>query len=220
MEDLKQDIENYKRQLEVGKKEYDYFEILNSRKDIFKFKNLKEWDEDEYIYQKSVKTMVREKYDSLYIPPTFFRAIKDNKIYYGILKSAREYLLEETITMLMNKVDKKYPLEERSIDDILSNLGNNEEPKAFGKEKEREELRKNIMKNYLNIEEEIVENIDSLSDKTFKIVGGEFMEGINTYIVGGFKAAESINFKTFFKDFENKEESFNLLTEKLESFQK
>ena len=48
------DVYNKHRQEELGKKEYEYFEITepgSSEKDIFSYENIRDWDEENFHFQ-------------------------------------------------------------------------------------------------------------------------------------------------------------------------
>lgn len=204
-----------------GKKEFDYFSIIEygiSSEDIFeKYKNIKEWDLENYLFQKEHETMVRDEYDSLYLSATLFRAIEkqefsDNKeLIYGNLESARSYIFEKIYRKLEKEIQNKYPYiyvqsyKEPTFKKIkgkkLYEMADTE-LRAGGKEKELSDIKKRLRELYNNIEDDIVFELNKFSGYTFKKYGkGSRFDRLDTFIVGGFEAAENISFKTFFNDF-------------------
>lgn len=219
---------HYFRLKMFGNKDKDYFEITEfrgSEKNIFNYDNLTEWDLEEYEYQKAHKTEVRKEYDSLYIQPMHFMALtksfsfeKKRSINYGMLQSLRWYIIERVLENLIEIADNKYPsiLERKDLFDFTSMP----KRKAAGKEEELDILTKKIYENYHKMDDYIVNNIKDLSGYTFYMEGGEFMEGLNNYLIGGFEASDNINFNSFFNDFYELEESGKIVEQRIKEITK
>jgi len=129
---------NVYRQKFIGKKAYEYFtlnepgSILNK---IFKFNNIKDWDEDNFHFQeKSRKEAIDEQrkwqkkrgekltkkykvknYTSLYMIGNWFRAIEKveysqrKSFLYGQIESASSYVFIEVLEKLEDIINTKYP---------------------------------------------------------------------------------------------------------------
>lgn len=215
-------------QRKIGKKEYKYL-TLNGYRDLTDFsKSIKDVDFEDYLYQKENQTMVRENYDSLYLPEIWFRAIDKKfdfgkeELIYGSLISAREYGLNYVFNKLEKDIDKKYPfiykretLEKTEGGFFSMSLT----VKAGGKEKERKELRDLLFTKRTEIEDEVLKVLEPLSGYTFKKYP-KGKEGTEFFIIGGFKAAENIFYKSFFDDFYEREESVDLLKKELKKVYK
>jgi hypothetical protein len=219
------------RQKIVGKKEFDYFEITEPGhgKKIFK-KTVKEWDYKEYSYQKKHGTWVRDKYDELYIPGLWFRAIEKQEIgktslLYGMLESARSYLLTKIHEDLADIIDRKYPnihirpygqkmfqkVKENSICKNCSEM-TDYEIRSAGNEKILKEKKHLLMNLSRDIENDCIKLLKPYRGMTFrKYSEGKPEDQLDLFIIGGFSAAENIEFKTFFKDFVEKQQPIEYL---------
>lgn len=209
---------HYLRLKMFGIKKYDYFEIFErDTENIFSNKNITEWDKKEYKYQKEHLTDVRKEYDSLYIQPIHFMAIEKENYKYGLLESLRWYILEAVLENIRNMVEEKYPTPKEYID--FENIERKALLRVMNKQKDRlpehKELIKKVYASYHDMDDYIVENIKDLSGFTFFIEGGEFMEGLNYYIIGGFEASDNINFKTFFNDFNKLKKDSKIIDERI-----
>lgn len=212
------DTFNFHYQKIKGKEEYDYITINNFSKEnaVEKFENILEFDQADWAFQKEHLTMVRENYDSLYLPGIWFRAVPFNflgkrALLYGQLESARSYMLREIFELIRKKIDKKYPslyIHEYGKNALMSET----EIRACGFEKERTLLLTELHRLNNEIENEIIEIVKKFENYTFtKESKDPIMNGLTVYIFGGMKSAESTRLKSFFKDFIEKEQPIQVL---------
>jgi len=208
-------------------KKHDYF-ILNDygvNENIFSFKNIKDWDYDNWVFQKEAGTLVRDNYDQLYMTDTWFRARPKEELrnkrefIYGNLVSARGYILDKVYEKLEESIERKYPCIYvrkygtpmfQKIKNSKYSTFSETEKRCAGKEKERSDLDKKLISIYKNIEDTIIQNLKPYEGYTFKETPDKQYDMYN-YIIGGFEAAENISFKTFFKDFQEKEQPVQVL---------
>ncbi len=197
-------------------KEFDYFLITDSidSTNIFNL-SLKEIDFKDYVFQKENKTLVPEKYN-LYLPGIFFKALEidmflKRKIVYGSLISARAFIFNELEIALNKKIDKKIPfIFETKYGESFFNKNNYikmPNKKCFGLENKRVKLDKKI-RNLLYFNKKLEKDIDKITKKYENITFKKHKYETTYFIIGGVKAAENINLKSFFNDFYKLEESF------------
>jgi len=193
----------------VGKKKYDYFEITEpgGEEEIFEYKNLKEWDQANYEYQKKHKTLVREKYDQLYMPGDWFRALELNdfgkrELTYGQLESARNYVTLNAYEKLSDYIDFLYPsihvrkygtkMFEPTEDKRFSRL-TDYEVRSAGNEEKRLEMEKKLRELYTEIENMAIFLLKPYKGYTFrKYSEGPKYDMLDLFIIGGFEAAENM----------------------------
>jgi len=219
---------NSVRQKKIGNKKYDYFEITEPghSKKIMKFKNIKDWDYKEYKFQKKHHTAVRPVYDQLYMPGSWFRVLELNdfgkrELTYGSLESARSFLFQLVFEKLNDLIDLKYPyihvrpygtkMFEKTEDKRFS-IMTSYETRACGFEKERKELEKKLFELYNEIDDTIVSMLKPYQGYTFrKYSDTPKYDMLDSFIIGGFEAAEDISFKTFLKDFTKRQQPVEYL---------
>ena len=216
------------RQKLKGKKKYDYFEITEPghSKDIFKFDNLKEWDFLNYEFQKKHGTLLRDTYDTLYMPGDWFRALEldsfgKRNLTYGQLESARSYILSSVIDKLQEVIDSIYPViyiipygekTFKPTKDKKAYTMTELETRSCGNEKVRDALMTKLISLTEKIEEDIIKRLKPYEGYTFrKYSEGPRHKMLDIFIIGGFEAAENISFKTFFKDFVERQQPVEYL---------
>jgi hypothetical protein len=216
-------------QKEKGDEEFDYFTInepFGSTEKVFEFANIKDFDFDDWKFQKENQTTVSEKYENLYLPGHWFRALELNdfgkrRLTYGQLESANSFCLIQVIEKLEKKLDKKIPFifaREYGVGMFSPIEGseycsmNPSEKRCGGKELEREVLEKRIRELQPDIEKDILLALKDYEGYTFRRVSDKpLYDHLDMFLIGGFEAAEKISFKTFFKDFNRLEQPFELL---------
>ena len=221
------------RQKKIGKKEYDYFEITEpgGEDKIFKYKNLKEWDKENYEFQKKHKTMVRENYDELYMPGDWFRALELNdfgkrELTYGQLESARSYVTLNAYEKLSDYIEYLYPsihvrkygtkMFEPTEDKKYSQLTDFEIRSAENEEK-RKLIEKKLREFSNNIEETAISLLKPYKKYTFRKYSNKPRHDmLDKFIIGGFEAAENISFKTFFHNFVENQQPVEYLDKLIE----
>lgn len=212
------DTFNFHYQKIKGKEEYDYISINNFSKEnaVEKFKTILDLDKDDWAFQKEHLTIVRDTYDSLYLPGIWFRAVPFNfigrrELLYGQLESARSYMLRKIHELITKKIDKKYPsiyIHEYSKSFMTSEA----QIRACGFEKERHLLLSSLNKINDELENELIEVLKEFDKYTFKKESKDpIMNGLTIYIFGGIKSAETTRLKSFFKDFTDKEQPVKVL---------
>jgi len=221
-------LKNTKKLKKDGVKKYDYMTITEPgcfKRSIFKYKNLVSWDKRAWTFQKKHGTVVQDTYESLYMPGDWFRIIERNEfkkknLVYGQIESARMYILDQVTTALDNHLDKKIPfifvtpygedlftpLDDGS--DLLTM--NSPDKRSAGREKEREALEKDLRDIYPTIEKDVLDALKPLSSFTFRKRDDRF-DGLDLFIFGGLAAAKGTSFKTFLKDFVEKEQPIEIL---------
>lgn len=231
VEELKgRDLFNFNKeyQLLIGNEEYDYLTIncFLDKETFFKSNTLKDFDYDDWKYQKEHGTLVRDEYDSLYLPGLFFRAMPFNMfnkrdLLYGQLESAQSYVTKNVIEKLENKLSKIYPF--LYVTEYGKSIFNDEytEKRAGGFEKERSIIEEKIRNRERDIQSFVILELEKYSDYTFIDYSDKpKTDHLDIYIIGGFKAAEQINPKSFFKDFTKKQQPVELLEKEIKKIYK
>jgi len=178
-----------------------------------------EYDYFDYLFQKKHKTIVRKKYDSLYLPHFFVwgetydiflkKAIKKN----GYIISAREYIHAKVMEKLEKRLNKKIPKllltkQEEGNEYIFIS-------RCAGREKEREIIEKILYGELSNdLNDKIVSAyLKEIEKYTFSHCEKGVLPGekIDIFIIGDIEVAKRIKFKSFFKDFEDNEQHYNIV---------
>lgn len=215
---------NELNQKKIGQEQYDYLtlnEFSADTKKVFEFNTLKDWDFDDWEFQKAHETTVSESYDRLYMPGIWFRALEKSyisgkrQLTYGQLESARSYCYRKVIEKLENKLNKKIPfMFSKSYGESLfsNNNLNQYEKRCGGKEVERKILEDKLRSLNHLIEEDILLMLKPYEGYAFREVSDRpIYDHLDYFIIGGFTAAEKISFKTFFKDFYDLEQPIEIL---------
>jgi len=214
-----------------GKKEYDYFYLTEPgsvNKDIFKEKSLLTWDKKSWKFQ--VKHGLKENsYYRLYMIGDWFRALElksitKNKrtLIYGQIESVQSYVLQEVITKVEDFIDKKYPylyvrpygvpmFEKIKDKKGLSRMADADK-RCGGFEVERTNMNRHFFKLIQEIKPFIDEETKHLGNYTFRKYSDKSLyDHLDFFLFGGKEAARTTSFKTFFKDFVDKQQPVELL---------
>lgn len=216
-------------QKEYGDEKFDYFTLKepgSDTKSAYEFSSLKEWDYEDWKFQKEHETIVPEVYEYLYMPGVWFRALELNdfgkrKLTYGQIESARSFCFLKILEKLDKKMNKEIPyLYSREygvgmfskIENSEYSLFNSGEKRCGGREVERYLLEKKIKEFHNQIEKDVLELLKPYDGYTFrKISNKPIFDHLDYFIFGGFTAAENTNFTTFFKDFYSMQQPVELL---------
>ena len=112
--DLLSDYDKYTINLKAQKKlgfGNDKFtlEEYGTSFNVSKYKNLKQWDKEQYIYQKKhAQTNLDDKY-KIYLFGDWCRLIENKKLIYGILLTVSSYIYEQVTDELIEFVHNLYP---------------------------------------------------------------------------------------------------------------
>lgn len=212
-----------------GEEAFDYLTLNepgSDTKEAFEYKSLKEWDFEDWKFQKEHETIVPESYDYLYMPGIWFRALELNdfgkrKLTYGQLESARSFCFLKVLEKLDKKLDKEIPfLYSREygvgmfskIENSEYSLFNSGEKRCGGREKEREVLEKKVKGYHEQIEKDVLELLKPYDGYTFRKLSDQpIYDHLDYFIFGGFSAAENTSFKSFFKNFYSMQQPVELL---------
>lgn len=219
---LLSDYDRYSIQLKVQKQAgfgNDKFSIeeYGSISYLSKYKNLREWDKEQYIYQKKHgQTNLDDTY-KIYLFGDWCRLIENKKLIYGILLSVGGYIYEQVTDKLMKFENGLYP----HTLDVKSTKENKKRTnpltkkkeyfytmdfttKAYGREKELEELQSFIRKFehetlYPKIKKYVAKH---LSNKTYRIVDKkETFNNYHQFLFTDQQALKNCTFENFLGDF-------------------
>jgi len=219
---LLSDYDRYSIQLAVQKKigfGNDKFSIeeYGSISYLSKYKNLKEWDKEQYTYQKKhSQTNLDDKY-KIYLFGDWCRLIEDKKLIYGILLSVGGYIYEQVTDKLMKFENELYPhtLDVKSQKESkkrINPLTKKKEyfytmdftTKAYGREKELEELQSFIKKFehetlYPKIKKYVAKH---LKNRTYRLVDKkETFDNYHQFLFTDQQALKNCTFENFLGDF-------------------
>jgi len=171
-------------------------------------------------FQKKASTVLPEKYNTAYIPGTFFSAREIDHmdqivVIDGIIKSGMMYCYSLIEERFYDDLMQVYPTifvkphSEKSFKKIENNdiLESTHKQKSMGKEEERQNRIKNFFSCYVNILENLAEELAPYESYTFRIEKKCEITDVEVFVVGGVEAAEKIHFKTFMKNFVELQES-------------
>ena len=223
---------NYFRQIKRGKTQ-DFFSITDTscETDILKFKNIKEYDYANYIFQKENKTNVREKYDTLYLPGDWFRALpfdslrEERTLLYGTLISFRSFFIDKVQEKIDDYIDNTIPFEYVSpygqplfvpTEDKKYFSMIDYEIRAGGREKTLSAIRDFAFVMYKDIEEYAIKIADKFKEYTFVEESEEELS--STYILTSIELAEKISFENFFFKFREHQQPIGLVYNEVENY--
>lgn len=197
-----------------GIKISDNFSINNTNdKDLLKFNTIKDWDMACWNYQQEQNNTSYE-YKDIFVNGTWFKAIEqtfsgDKELVYGSMSSVLSQVSVSVYEALEAILDKKIPVihvQKYGSTNVLET-----EKRACGKEKEREKAEKALDKMWQDILTMSKLKIMHLSEYTFrkKIESGN--DSFDLFLFGGVEAIEKSSFKTFFKDFSEKQQPYGVI---------
>ena len=200
---------------------------------IFKKNQEKKETDEQRGWQKKRGEKLTPKYNpkyyrTLYLMGDWFRALevqefnnKKRELVYGQLESARSYVWIAILEKLQEEIEKKYPyiLARPYNQPLFTPTGDkgystmaDMDKRAAGKEKELAKAEKRLRKITDKIERFVITSVEPYSEYTFRQYDeSENGTGIDYFIIGGLKAAENMNFKTFFYDFYERRQPFEVL---------
>ena len=224
---------NYLRQIKKGKTQ-DFFSITDTscETDILKFKNIKEYDYANYIFQKQHNTNIREEYNSLYLPGDWFRALpfdslkEERTLLYGTLISFRSFFIDKVQekiddyidTIIPNEYIYPYgqplfvPTEDKKYFSMIDY-----EVRAGGREETLSSIKDFTFLMYKDIEEYAIKIADRFKEYTF-IEESEEQELSSIYILTSIELAEKISFEDFFFKFREYQQPIGLVYNEVDSY--
>ena len=221
--DLLNDYEKYRvllknqKKVGFGEDKFTINEYGSSNKKLAKYKHLKQWDKEQYIYQKSHgQTHLDENY-RLYLFGDWCRFIENKKLIYGEIFSVHSYIADKVSERLRAFEQGLYPhttkfkyLKDKkksknsltSKKEYFSTL--KIKTKAYGKEKELKAFSKFMM----IFEQEILRPkikeyvLENLSNRTYRVIyKKETFDNFHQLLFSDNKALKNCHFKTFLNDF-------------------
>jgi hypothetical protein len=197
-----------------GMKIEDNFSIRGiDDKELLKYNSIKDWDYSMWHNQQEI-TGLKDEYKDLYVMGTYFKAIEqssngEKELIYGYLSSVLSYVSTSVFEALEAKLDKKYPfiyVQKYGSTDVHDN-----EKRVCGKEKERAAAETALNKMWADIL--MITKIRTLDlvDYTFRKRIEKDGDVLDLFLLGGIPAAEESSFKTFFRDFSEKQQPFAVL---------
>lgn len=219
---LLSDYEIYTINLKVQKKVgfgNDKFSLqeFDESFDISKYKHLKEWDKEQYIYQKkNGQTHLDDSY-KIYLFGDWCRFIEKKKLVYGMLLSLSSYIFELVCDKLMefennlypNRVDVKSQKEKKKRKNPLTKKKEyfytmDFKTSAYGREEELEKLKDFIRK----FEQEILYPkikkyvAKYLKNKTYRVVDKkDTFDNFHQFLFSDKEALKNCTFENFLNDF-------------------
>ncbi len=185
--------------------------------DISKYKHLKEWDKEQYIYQKKHgQTHLDDSY-KIYLFGDWCRFIENKKLIYGMLLSLSSYIFEEVSGKLMQFENELYPHKVNTTSKKCKKKQTNPltkrkeyfytmdfTTKAYGREKELEELQKFIRKfEYEILYPKIKRYVTThLRNRTYRVIDkkGTF-DNFHQFLFSDKEALKNCTFENFLDDF-------------------
>lgn len=214
-----------------------YTEFGAKKNEIFKINNFFKWDLKNWEYQKSFLSeeenkqfFIFESYKTVFSSSEWFRWIEEDRfdkkknIVYGSIGGLFFFLHSYLYEKIDNYIDKKIPnnyFKEKYNAPLFSKDKKNSkyftmaesEIRAFGKEKELENVRKIVREKDNYFSSIILDKIKPYEGITFTKDEKNKYEDTPTRVIliGGKEAAKKINFKTFFEDVYKLEQPFGIV---------
>lgn len=185
--------------------------------DISKYKHLKEWDKEQYIYQKKHGQTHLDGSYKIYLFGDWCRFIENKKLIYGMLLSLSSYIFEQVTDNLLKFENELYPHELTTTSKKCKKKRRNPLTKkkeyfytmdfstqAYGREKELEELQKFIRKFeyeilYPKIKKYVAKH---LKNRTYGIVDKkDTFDNFHQFLFSDKEALKNCTFENFLDDF-------------------
>jgi len=220
---LLSDYEKYRvllknqKKVGFGKDKFTINEYRSTNKNLAIYKNLKQWDKEQYNYQKKHgQTHLDETYE-LYLFGDWCRLIENKKLIYGEIFSVSSYLYDNVTTQLRkfeqglfphttkfkfikNKKKSKNSLTGKK--EYFSTMKS--KTKAYGKEKELKAFSKFMM----IFEQETLRPkikkyvLKNMTNRTYRVVNKkETFDNFHQFLFSDNVALKNCNFSTFLDDF-------------------
>lgn len=211
--DVLSDYEKYRISLKIQKKvgfgddKFTLNEYSMQASELSKYKNLKEWDKEQYNYQKKhAQTHLDEKY-KLHMFGDWCRLIENKKLVYGELFSLHSYIFNIVCEKLNEFEDELYP--HKTKFSFVKNKNNKystmkTKTKAYGKEKELKQFSSFKMKfEYEILAPKIKKYIlKNIKNTTYKIVNKkDTFDNFHLFLFTDNKALKNCRFESFLSDF-------------------
>lgn len=184
---------------------------------VSQYKNLKQWDKEQYIYQKKhAQTNLDDKY-KIYLFGDWCRLIESKKLIYGILLSVSRYLYEQVTDKLTKFENNLYPhivdmKSKKESKKKINPLTKKKEyfytmdfiTKAYGREEELKKLKDFINKFksetlYPKIKEYVATH---LKNRTYRIIDKkDTFDNFHQFLFSDQQALSNCTFKSFLNDF-------------------
>jgi len=210
---LLSDYEKYKISLKIQKKvgygadKFTLNEYAINPVDLSKYKNLKEWDKEQYIYQKKHGQTHLDKKYKIYMFGDWCRLIENKKLIYGSLFSLSSYIFDNVCEELNRFEEGLYPHKTKfsfvkNKNDKYSTMKT--KTKAYGKEKELKQFSSFKMKFEYEIlapkiKKYILKNIEN---RTYRIVDKkETFDNFHLFLFSDKSALKNCRFDSFLSDF-------------------
>jgi len=184
---------------------------------VSKYKNLMQWDKEQYIYQKKHgQTNLDDKY-KIYLFGDWCRLIEDKKLIYGILLTVSSYIYEQVTDELIEFVNNLYPhtVDVKSKKESKKHrnpLTKKKEyfyamdftTKAYGREEELKKLKDFTSKFeyeilYPKVKKYVAKH---LKNRTYRIVNKkDTFDNFHQFLFSDQQALKSCTFEDFLTDF-------------------
>ncbi len=209
-------LKNQKR-VGFGKNKFTITEYGSINKDLATYKNLKQWDKEQYTYQKKHgQTHLDETY-KLYLFGDWCRLIEKKKLIYGEIFSVSSYISDNVSEQLRKFENALYPHASKmkfvkNKKKSKNSLTGKKEyfstmkitTKAYGKEKELKAFSKFMM----IFEHEILRAkikkyvLKNMKNRTYRIVNKkETFDNFHQFLFSDNEALKNCKFETFLSDF-------------------
>jgi len=211
---LLSDYERYRIQLKnqkkigFGKDKFTLNEYAYKQIPLKKYKNLKQWDKENYTYAiKHGQTHLDKKY-KLYLFNDWWRLIENKKLIYGDIYSLHGYIFDRVSEKLNKFEDGLYPHsfkfnfiknnDKRNTSTLKTKIN------AYGKEKELKEFQKFKMIFEIEILQPRIKKyiLKNCPNQTYRIVHKkETFDNYHMFLFSDNKALKNCKFETFLDDF-------------------
>ena len=185
--------------------------------DISKYKHLKEWDKEQYTYQKKHgQTHLDDSY-KIYLFGDWCRFVENKKLVYGMLLSLSSYIFEQVSEKLLKFESELYPhkvttTSKKCKKKRINPLTKKKErfytmdftTKAYGKEKELKELQKFIRKFEHEILYPKIKNYvaNHIKNRTYRVIDKkDTFDNFHQFLFSDKEALENCTFENFLNDF-------------------
>jgi len=185
--------------------------------DISKYKHLKEWDKEQYIYQKKQGCIHLDDSYKIYLFGEWCRFVEKKKLVYGMLLSLSSYIFEQVTDNLLKFENELYPHKITTTSKKCKKKQTNPFTKkkeyfytmdfrtqSYGRENELEELKKFIRKfEYEILYPKIKKYVAThLKNRTYRVVDKkETFDNFHQFLFSDKEALKNCTFENFLDDF-------------------
>jgi len=207
----------HQKRVGFGQDKFTITEYGSSNQNLSQYKNLKQWDKEQYTYQKAQGQSHLDKKYKLYLFGDWCRLIEDKKLIYGTIFSVHGYIFDRVTERLghfekglyPHKTKYKFVKNKKKANNVVTGKKEHfytmkSKTKAYGKEQELEAFKKFMIHFEYEILYPKIKNciLKHFTSRTYRIVQKEdTFDNSHLFLFSDKEALKQCHFESFLSDF-------------------